>query len=171
MKQIEIVLLPQQAATEDSIEQNLRQYLGIRPDDVLFYQIQKKSIDARNRQVKIRLQLVYSLKLPLPAMAIANRVLQHVANAMPVAVIGCGPAGLFAALRLIELGYKPVIIERGKDVKSRRRDLALLNKQGLVNPESNYCFGEGGAGTYSDGKLYTRSNKRGNVQQVLDTFI
>ena len=86
-------------------------------------------------------------------------------------IIGGGPAGLFAALQLIEIGIKPVIIERGKDVKERRRDLALLNKKGIINPESNYCFGEGGAGTYSDGKLYTRSTKRGNIDRILNLFV
>jgi uncharacterized FAD-dependent dehydrogenase len=97
--------------------------------------------------------------------------LQNVGNALPVVIIGAGPAGLFAALKLISLGRKPIIIERGKDVRSRRRDLAAINKEGVVNPESNYCFGEGGAGTYSDGKLYTRSTKRGNVQRILQLFV
>ena len=86
-------------------------------------------------------------------------------------IIGGGPAGLFAALQLIEFGIKPIIIERGKDVRERRRDLALLNKKGIINPESNYCFGEGGAGTYSDGKLYTRSTKRGNIDRILNLFV
>ena len=94
-----------------------------------------------------------------------------VKDAKTVIIVGAGPAGLFAALQCIELGLKPIIIERGKDVKQRRRDLANINKQGLVNPESNYCFGEGGAGTYSDGKLYTRSTKRGDVNAVLKTFV
>ena len=94
----------------------------------------------------------------------------HTAN-RKVIIVGAGPAGLFAALRLIELGIKPIILERGKDVRARRRDLALLNKQGTINPESNYCFGEGGAGTFSDGKLYTRSTKRGDVGRILNLFV
>src|SRR5690606_24596736 len=96
---------------------------------------------------------------------------ENVSSAKPVLIIGAGPAGLFAALQCIENGMKPIILERGKDVKSRRRDLAALNKHGEVDPDSNYCFGEGGAGTYSDGKLYTRSNKRGDVQKVLELFV
>ena len=91
--------------------------------------------------------------------------------AKSVVIIGAGPAGLFAALSLIRSGISPVIMERGKDIRARRRDLAPLNKAGIINPESNYCFGEGGAGTYSDGKLYTRSNKRGNIQRILDLFV
>ncbi|HVY73466.1 MAG TPA: FAD-dependent monooxygenase, partial [Puia sp.] len=107
--------------------------------------------------------------LPIPV----NRQLQRdVSRAKKTVVIaGAGPAGLFAALRLIRHGIRPLILERGKDVRARRRDLAMLNKEGLINPESNYCFGEGGAGTYSDGKLYTRSNKRGDIRRILDAFV
>ena len=97
--------------------------------------------------------------------------LQDVSKAQPVHIIGAGPAGMFAALQCIALGKKPIVLERGKEVKRRRRDLASLNKEGIVNPDSNYCFGEGGAGTYSDGKLYTRSKKRGSVTTVLDTLV
>ena len=89
----------------------------------------------------------------------------------PVIIVGSGPAGLFAALRLIELGIKPIVFERGKDVQARRRDLAAINKDRIVNPESNYCFGEGGAGTYSDGKLYTRSKKRGDIHRILEILV
>ena len=97
---------------------------------------------------------------------------QHVSESTKTChIIGAGPAGLFAALRCLELGIKPILIDRGKDVKARRRDLANINKNHLVNPESNYCFGEGGAGTYSDGKLYTRSNKRGNIKKILQTLV
>jgi len=97
--------------------------------------------------------------------------LKNVKDAKPIIIIGAGPAGLFAAYRCLEVGLKPIVIERGKKVQDRRRDLAKINREGFVNPESNYCFGEGGAGTYSDGKLYTRSNKRGDVQQVLSVFV
>ena len=86
-------------------------------------------------------------------------------------IIGGGPAGIFAALQLLEKGVKPIIVERGKEVRARRRDLAILNKEGIINPESNYCFGEGGAGTYSDGKLYTRSTKRGDINRILNLFV
>ena len=86
-------------------------------------------------------------------------------------MVGFGPAGMFAALRMIELGIKPIVLERGKVVKERRRDLAAMNKEHIVNPDSNYCFGEGGAGTFSDGKLYTRSKKRGDIKKVLQVFV
>jgi uncharacterized FAD-dependent dehydrogenase len=97
--------------------------------------------------------------------------LRDVQNAPSAYIVGAGPAGLFAALKLISLGIKPIVFERGKDVRARRRDLAAMNKEGVVNPESNYCFGEGGAGTYSDGKLYTRSTKRGDVLRLLKLFV
>ena len=104
--------------------------------------------------------------------ALINTTFKEVTNATKsVVIIGAGPAGLFAALQLIENGIKPIILERGKDVRARRRDLAILNKEGIINPESNYCFGEGGAGTYSDGKLYTRSNKRGSIDKILNHFV
>src|SRR5690606_24654128 len=126
----------------------------------------KRSIDARGKQAVYRLKVVLYIN-EVPTTEILPINYSSVKDKTPVVVVGAGPAGLFAALRLIELGLKPIIIERGKDVKQRRRDLAAINKEGLVNPESNYCFGEGGAGTYSDGKLYTRSNKRGNVLKSL----
>src|SRR5690606_26646935 len=119
---------------------------------------------------------VYRLKVVLfinesPEVQHFNFDYKLIKDAKRVIIVGAGPAGLFAALRLIELGLKPIIIERGKDVKERRRDLATINKDGVLNPESNYCFGEGGAGTYSDGKLYTRSDKRGNVNKMLQILV
>lgn len=164
MQTIELVVLPEEAASEETIKHIVARKFG----NNRFFRIVKRSIDARSRIVKIRLQLQWTDKQDAFT---ENRKWQQVGNLEPVIIAGCGPAGLFAAIRLIECGYKPVIIERGKDVRNRRRDLAAINKQRQINPESNYCFGEGGAGTYSDGKLYTRSNKRGNIASVLNTFI
>ncbi|HMR47417.1 MAG TPA: FAD-binding protein [Bacteroidia bacterium] len=164
MQTVELVVLPEEAASEETIKLIVaRKFVNNRS-----FRIVKRSIDARSKIVKIRLQLQWTDKQDAFT---ENRKWQQVGNLEPVIIAGCGPAGLFAATRLIECGYKPVIIERGKDVRNRRRDLAAINKQRQINPESNYCFGEGGAGTYSDGKLYTRSNKRGNIASVLKTFI
>ena len=144
--------------------------MDLRIDDVQKWNIRKRSIDARQKKVKYNLQIELWLHGDvLPEREIFK--IQDVAAAKEVAIIGAGPAGLYAALRAIEGGMKPVVYERGKDVRSRRRDLAALNKNHIVNPESNYCFGEGGAGTYSDGKLYTRSKKRGNVLKAMEWFV
>ena len=169
MKQYELFLPPEEAANEQQIFLHLKKKFAD-VDATSRIQITKRSIDARSRNVKIRLLVnVFNQDEIIPAFE--KRKTQNVANAKPILIAGCGPAGMFAAIRLIELGYKPIIIERGKDVRARRRDLAAMNKQHIVNPDSNYCFGEGGAGTYSDGKLYTRSGKRGDIMQVLQTFI
>lgn len=134
------------------------------------FEILKRSIDARSRKVIFRIQVkVFVDEETVPEVYTVDY--PNVSTAKPVIIIGAGPAGLFAALQCIENGLKPIIIERGKDVKQRRRDLSAINKQGLVNTESNYCYGEGGAGTYSDGKLYTRSNKRGDINKVLQVFV
>ena len=136
------------------------------------YNIVKQSIDARGRQVWFQLTLNVFIDEPWQETALLPLSLQDVHHASKkVIVIGAGPAGLFAALRLIRHGIQPIILERGKDVRSRRRDLAAINKEGRMNAESNYCFGEGGAGTYSDGKLYTRSTKRGDVNSILSTLV
>jgi len=133
--------------------------------------ILKRSIDARHRQIKYNLRIeVFGPEERQPSL-ITPVEYNQVQNAKTVVIAGAGPAGLFAALKCIERGLKPIIIERGKDVRERRRDLAAINKEHIVDPDSNYCFGEGGAGTYSDGKLYTRSTKRGDVRAVLETLV
>jgi uncharacterized protein len=151
------------------IKKTIASYIGISPKTIFYYRILKQSIDARSPSIK------YNLRVQVSSQEIANEpadITYNKANAhKKVHIIGAGPAGLFAALKCLELGYKPIVIERGKDIRARRRDLAAINKTHYVNPESNYCFGEGGAGTYSDGKLYTRSNKRGNVEHVLQTLV
>jgi uncharacterized FAD-dependent dehydrogenase len=141
-------------------------------ENISGFNIIKKSIDARGRQVWIQLSLKAFINEPYVPVHLTPLLLKDVRHAnKKVIIVGAGPAGLFAALKLMEFGIKPIIIERGKDVRARRRDLAILNKKGIVDPESNYCFGEGGAGTYSDGKLYTRSTKRGNVERILHSFV
>lgn len=138
--------------------------------DIKDWRIRKRSIDARRAPVKLNLQLEFWTKEE-EIKTISPFIPQQVTDKKSIAIIGAGPAGLYAALRAIEVGLKPVIFERGKDVRERRRDLAKINKEHIVNPDSNYCFGEGGAGTYSDGKLYTRSKKRGNVLKALEWFV
>jgi uncharacterized FAD-dependent dehydrogenase len=136
------------------------------------YRIIRKSIDARSREIKFNLKVaIYREGEDIPPL-IRIRPFEPVSShANCVVIVGAGPAGLFAALKCIELGLRPIVIERGRDVRSRRRDLASIHKEHRVNPDSNYCFGEGGAGTYSDGKLYTRSTKRGDVRSILETLV
>lgn len=168
-QQITIKLLPSEAATEAIVKQYAAHHLALSPSAITGFHIIKQSIDARGKQPWVMLTIQVFANEPFHTRAIKQLQLQNVSKAVRrVIIIGAGPAGLFAALKLIEAGIRPILLERGKDVRSRRRDLAILNKQGIVNPESNYCFGEGGAGTYSDGKLYTRSTKRGDVERILN---
>ena len=169
MESISFQCSPEQAQDEQFIENKLRADSGIKYPKKIFYRWKKKSIDARGRNIKINCTFEVADNV-LPSHLHDFNFLS-VANASPIIIIGAGPAGLFAALRCLELNLKPIIYERGKDVRSRRHDLAKLNKEGILNPESNYCFGEGGAGTYSDGKLYTRSKKRGDVEKILQLLV
>ena len=171
MRTLEIILTPEEAFDEANFESILYQKVGAKVDGDTIVQPLKRSIDARSRNVIVRLQCeVFSRSEKRPP-SIYSKDLANVSNSQSIIIVGSGPAGLFAALRLIELGFKPIVLERGKDVQTRRRDLAAINKEHIVNPESNYCFGEGGAGTYSDGKLYTRSKKRGDIRRVLEILV
>ncbi|MCX6297412.1 MAG: FAD-binding protein [Bacteroidetes bacterium] len=169
--ELNIVLSPEEAANEEFIKSFVAKKLQIPTHNISFLKIIKRSIDARSKNIKINLKLDVYVNEAVPAIPNFKLNYKNVSKKTPVIIIGAGPAGLFAALQLIENGYKPILIERGKKVQERRRDLALINKGGIVNPHSNYCFGEGGAGTYSDGKLYTRSTKRGDVTKVLELFV
>jgi uncharacterized FAD-dependent dehydrogenase len=171
-KKISLKLLPSEAGQEAIIKKYIASAESLPLNKINGFHIIKSSIDARGRQPWISLQVNAFIDEPFTARQKINFTFKDVSHASSkVIIVGAGPAGIFAALRLLEAGIKPIILERGKDVRSRRRDLARLNKEGEVNPESNYCFGEGGAGTYSDGKLYTRSSKRGDINRILQLFV
>ncbi len=169
--ELNLVLSPEEASNESVIKTIAAKQLHIPENNISFIKIIKRSIDARSRNVKINLKIDVYVNEQVPESPNYKLNYSNVSSQTPVIVIGAGPAGLFAALELIEKGMKPIVIERGKNIKDRRRDLAAINKEGIVNPHSNYCFGEGGAGTYSDGKLYTRSTKRGDITKVLELFV
>ncbi len=165
------ILPPEIAMEEVALRAYVLGTLKIVETDDVFIRKTRQSIDARGAQVKVNVQVdIFINEVPSDVIEY-RKPTQNVSHRPTAIIVGCGPAGTFAALRLIELGIKPIILERGKDVRARRRDLAAIHKQHTVNPDSNYCFGEGGAGTYSDGKLYTRSNKRGNIRRILEIFV
>ncbi|MFK7757434.1 MAG: NAD(P)/FAD-dependent oxidoreductase [Flavobacteriales bacterium] len=170
-KIVQISVPPEKAHIEDYVFHLALQKSGLYDQDIKEWKLKKRSIDARKRPVKIQLAVELFLKGDEITSPIRKVEFKDVSSADPVHIIGAGPAGLFAALACLENGLKPIVYERGKDVRTRRRDLAKLNKEHELNPESNYCYGEGGAGTYSDGKLYTRSTKRGDVNQVLSLLV
>jgi uncharacterized FAD-dependent dehydrogenase len=169
---IQLRITPSKAANPSDLLEAIAQDLGRSINQINGYHILKQSIDARSRQqVWMNLTLQVFIDEPVSDRDIEPNLFPILPkNAKEVHIIGAGPAGLFAALECIQLGLRPIVLERGKDVRTRRRDLARLNKEGIVDPESNYCYGEGGAGTYSDGKLYTRSNKRGSIEKILRLF-
>ena len=171
-QKIVLKLSPADAADDVIIISNIANVAAVKVASISGYSILKKSIDARGKNIYINLTVNAFINEPDLIVAKKTFYFKNVNfDSKKVIIIGSGPAGIFAALQLLEHGIKPIILERGKDVRARRRDLAKLNKEGIVNPESNYCFGEGGAGTYSDGKLYTRSNKRGDIDRILDLFV
>ena len=147
------------------------QYLDISPDKISGIKILRKSIDARKPRIVFNYKVAVYINEPVPETSEYIFNYKDVSKAKPVHIIGFGPAGMYAALRCIELGFKPIVLERGKNVKDRRRDLKAINQDHFVNEDSNYCFGEGGAGTYSDGKLYTRSLKRGDVRRIFENLV
>lgn len=169
IKQLRIRVLPQVWRDQQKLEQQICRDNAISPKGLRGIRIIHQSIDARQRQVMIQLDVDAYINEEPPTDAFTAVTYRELpAGAPTVVVVGAGPGGLFASLRLIERGVKPILIERGHDVTERRRDVANITREQRVNPESNFCFGEGGAGAFSDGKLFTRSKKRGNVQQVLE---
>lgn len=171
-QEIQLQVAPEIAASNQLLVDYVAKLTLTPSKDIQHVSIMKRSIDARQKQIKINLKVQVFFK----GEDVVHRIInlpnyKNVSNAPRAIVVGAGPAGYFAALQLIELGVRPVVIERGKDVRGRRRDLKAINVDHIVNPDSNYCFGEGGAGTYSDGKLYTRSKKRGDVNRILELLV
>lgn len=173
MKQnFSLQLSPEEAYDSENFRKAVLKKAGLAPDlPNAFARQTRRSIDARGRKVLVNVEAELFINENPRSLLDHLPEYHHVSQQDPILIVGAGPAGLFAALRAIELGVKPIVIERGKDVRARRRDLAAINKEGIVNPDSNYCFGEGGAGTYSDGKLYTRSKKRGDIRRIMEILV
>lgn len=167
IKEISLTLNPQKASSEEFYLPIVARELKISPKQITWCHVKSRSIDARHGNVKVNLKFDVYIDEQPKEQPVPDFNFQDVSHRQPVVIVGAGPAGLFAALRLLQLGLKPIIIERGKDVHARKRDIAAIHRNQGVNPDSNYGFGEGGAGTYSDGKLFTRSKKRGNIAEVL----
>ena len=169
-QEYQLRILPEIAANEQKLKEYLSKEKGLNLRDITATRILKRSIDARQRTIFVNLKVRAYIKEMPQEDEYERTIYNNVEGKLQVIVVGAGPGGLFAALRLVELGLRPIVIERGKDVRERKKDLAQINREHTVDPESNYSFGEGGAGAYSDGKLYTRSKKRGNVDKILNVF-
>lgn len=170
LKTINLRLTPDVAYVDERLHRRIATELSTDVRSIKAVRIRKRSIDARQRQVYVNLSVDIYINEQAPELDFAPVEYRNVETGKQVVVVGAGPGGLFAALRLVELGLRPIVLERGKDVHERRKDIAKISRQHIVDPESNYSFGEGGAGAYSDGKLYTRSKKRGNVEKILRVF-
>lgn len=170
-RELQIQVPPEVAAQQELLIPHIAKLMQVTADEVSHVAILKRSIDARQKAVKINLKVAVYWNEEYTESKTGFPDYKNVSAAREVIIIGAGPAGLFAALQLIELGIRPIVLERGKDVQERRRDLKAINRDHIVDEDSNYCYGEGGAGTYSDGKLYTRSKKRGDVDRILELFV
>ncbi len=170
MKTLSLRVYPSVAAQDAELRKYIARELAVNPKSVTAVRVRKRSIDARQRTIYVNLTVDAYINEQAPELDFTPIDYPNVEGAAPVIVVGAGPGGLFAALRLIELGKRPIVLERGKDVHERRKDIARISREHLVDSESNYSFGEGGAGAYSDGKLFTRSKKRGNVEKILRVF-
>ena len=170
IQEYQLRVSPQVAANEQSLRHYIAEEYGTDERSLTAVRILKRSIDARQRAIFVNLKVrAYVNEMPEDDEYVHTEY-PDVSDAPQVVVVGAGPGGLFSALRLIELGLRPIVLERGKDVHERKKDLARIRQEQRVDPESNYCFGEGGAGAYSDGKLYTRSKKRGSIEKILNVF-
>jgi len=171
VKDIQLRISLKEERIKDILIKKSAEFLNVPRHDISGIKILRKSIDARKPKIIFNYKVSVFIKEPLPETSEYHFDYKNVSKAKPIHIIGFGPAGMYAALRCIELGYKPIVLERGKNVQDRRRDLKAINQDHFVNEDSNYCFGEGGAGTYSDGKLYTRSLKRGDVRRIFENLV
>ena len=171
IKELTVRVTPKTAAVHDELKLYISTIEDLDINSITSIRIVKRSIDARQRNVMVNLKVQVFINEVAPNKPLVAPIkYNNVSNCKEAVVVGAGPAGLFAALRLIELGVRPIVVERGKNVDDRLKDVAKISREGIVDPESNYCFGEGGAGAYSDGKLYTRSKKRGSIDRILGIF-
>lgn len=173
IKDVTIRISPADAFSTEKLKKEVARAAGIKASDIKDMYVMRRSVDARKNPVvlNVGVRIASGSDFKLPSLTKPVKFYSVDSNAKTVIIVGAGPAGLFAALKAIQLGIRPIILERGCDVDSRRHDIALINREGKINLDSNYCFGEGGAGTFSDGKLYTRSKKRGSVEEILQLFV